>query len=123
MSDASRHHPMMYVTYEKALFGGDRDEFDDILPDMDWCTCATGWFVYLPRSDFGTAFASRNDLPSTLLSRMAALDITPDDYTYIAGLGSIVRHFGAYAGDVSYAIELTQTEYDQLIAALGGENE
>jgi len=72
------------------------------------------------------AFAEREDipLPATVRDRVAALDLASEVYADIPGLGVRKKFQGStYEGDIYYTLPVTQTEYDQLLAALGAEEE
>jgi len=114
------------VVYEREICGHDIHLFDTVFPQLDWGTCPKAWFVFVrPIDGSAVIFDTLEDmpLPSAVRNRMAALDIVPQRDVDIPGLGGITRYYASeFAGDVEYTIEITQTEHDQLVAALGGED-
>lgn len=123
MSDAVHQ---ITITRERALCGCGAGDFAELLPAMDWGTCPMAWFIDLPETGLQFAFATREDmpLPPMVQNRMAALDMVGGRCADVPGLGAITRYVSQkFAGDATYTLELTQTEYDQLAAELGGESE
>ena len=118
--------PCIAIVYEREICGHDIHQFDDVFPQLSWEACPKAWLVFTRPID-GTAviFDTLEDmpLPESVRNRMAALDILPQKNVDIPGLGGITRYTTSeFAGDVEYTVEITPAEYDQLVAALKGED-
>jgi hypothetical protein len=118
------HH--IAIVYEREICGHDIHRFDAVFPQLSWEACPKAWFVFMcPIGCNAVIFDTLEDmpLPESVRNRMAALDILPQKDVDIPGLGGITRYTKSeFAGDVEYTVEITPAEYDQLVAALKGED-
>lgn len=119
--------PRLCITYERALHGS-TSKFDPNGAPIKESAIPKGWFVALipcvSRTPFEVVFATRDELPlpPSVRGRLAALDMAPELDAHISGLGGVTRYISeAFLGDITYILQITQTEYDQLLAALKGE--